>query len=116
MLIGYFTNRDNFLNKLITLLSVYLDSCKQCINLLESHSPASAEWTQEEIKAVQESSENAFKMAHMILNELKEIHTRYLFDDDDNIDKPIAKPKLSLNQYRYLDNKGRAQLLIDYEG
>ena len=28
MLIGYFTNRDIFLNKLITLLSVYLDSCK----------------------------------------------------------------------------------------
>jgi hypothetical protein len=25
MLIGYFTNRDNFLNKLIPLLSVYLD-------------------------------------------------------------------------------------------
>ena len=52
MLIGYFTNRDNFLNKLITLLSVYLDSCKQCINLLESHNQQNSSWTPEEIKTV----------------------------------------------------------------
>lgn len=53
MLIGYFTNRDLFLNKLITLLSVYLDSCKQCITLLESHSPANAKWSPDEVKIVQ---------------------------------------------------------------
>ena len=36
MLIGFFTNRDIFLNKLIPLLSVYLDQTKNCINLLQA--------------------------------------------------------------------------------
>lgn len=46
MLIGYFTNRDIFLNKLITLLTVYLGSCKQCIDLLRAHSvKPDAKWT-----------------------------------------------------------------------
>ena len=36
MLIGFFTNRDIFLNKLIPLLSVYLDQTKNCIQLLQA--------------------------------------------------------------------------------
>lgn len=107
MLIGYFTNRDYFLNKLITMLSVYLDSCKQCITLLESHSGPNAKWTPEEVKLVQESSENAFKMAHNIVNELKEIQKKYL-ESEDSGNKSGAKPKLQLSQYRFLDTKGRA--------
>ena len=47
------------------------------MNLLESHQGPNAHWTPEEVKLVQESSENAFKMAHMIINELKDMHNKY---------------------------------------
>lgn len=115
MLIGYFTNRDIFLNKLITLLSVYLDSCKQCITLLQSHDVPDAKWTSEEVKLVKESSDNAFKMAHMILNDLKDMHQKFN-DGNDSGKSQTTKRKYQLSQYRFLDTRGRAQLLVDYEG
>lgn len=33
-LIGFLTNKDIFLNKLITMISVYLDQTKNCINMI----------------------------------------------------------------------------------
>lgn len=34
-LIGFLTNKDIFLNKLITMISVYLDQTKNCINMMQ---------------------------------------------------------------------------------
>lgn len=42
MLIGYFTGRDIFLNKLIPLLSVYLDRCRACRALVQAHEKPNA--------------------------------------------------------------------------
>ena len=37
MLIGFFTNRDIFLNKFIPLLSVYLDQASSCIKMTNEY-------------------------------------------------------------------------------
>ena len=36
MLIGFFTNKDIFLNKLIPMISVYLEQTKNCIVLFDT--------------------------------------------------------------------------------
>ena len=50
ILIGYFTNRDVYLNKLIPLLSVFMDQSNTCKKLLEEiHKKPRDQWQQNEV-------------------------------------------------------------------
>jgi len=74
MLIGFFTNRDIFLNKLIPLLSVYLDQTKNCINLLQAFQKQKPELrNQKDVLVIQQTFDGTFAMATNILKELKQI-------------------------------------------
>ena len=53
ILIGYFTNRDVYLNKLIPLLSVFMDQSNQCKKQLEEiHRKPRDQWQQTEVQAL----------------------------------------------------------------
>ena len=58
LLIGYFTGRDQFLNKLIPLLIMYMDYSNNSINLVEQlQSKPKEEWQESEVKEAQKTIE-----------------------------------------------------------
>lgn len=76
MLIGFFTNRDIFLNKLIPLLSVYLDQTKACQKLLVDFQQTPANKRQEsDVTRIQRTFESTFALASNIIKELHSINT-----------------------------------------
>mmetsp|Transcript_14153 Transcript_14153/g.24047 ORF Transcript_14153/g.24047 Transcript_14153/m.24047 type:complete len:91 (-) Transcript_14153:661-933(-) len=74
MLIGFFTNRDIFLNKLIPMLSVYLEQTRQCQALFAViMRKQGGQRTEQEIKSAQKTFNETYEMANIILKELKSI-------------------------------------------
>ena len=75
MLIGFFTNRDIFLNKLIPILIVYLDQTKSSLTMLKDFQNKKAEDRKEsQVKAIHKQFEGTFEMAKNIIKELYRIH------------------------------------------
>jgi len=74
MLIGFFTNRDIFLNKLIPILIVYLDQTKCSLTMLKDFQQKKAEERKEtDVKAIQKQFDGTFEMAKNIIRELYRI-------------------------------------------
>lgn len=83
MLIGFFTNRDIFLNKLIPMLSVYLDQTKNCMSMLVKFQQKPQK-NQDELNEIQETYKQAFNMADIIIKELKSIYLKNVGEEQAN--------------------------------
>ena len=74
MLVGFFTNRDIFLNKLIPILIVYLDQTKCSLTMLKDFQQKKPEERKEtDVKAIQKQFDGTFEMAKNIIRELYRI-------------------------------------------
>ena len=74
MLIGFFTNRDVFLNKLIPMLSVYLEQTKQSQKMFNDLMKKPQESrSEDDVKLAQKTFNETYEMAGIILKELKNI-------------------------------------------
>ena len=133
MLIGFFTNRDIFLNKLIPLLSVYLDQTKACITLLQKFQQSPSEHrSQKDVQSITAQFDSTFNMAQIILKELKSIHSANIVGSEDkdldlmeqqssqsSSSQPDKTDKVSqeeqFKRYRHLSIADKARVLIDLQ-
>lgn len=122
MLIGFFTNRDIFLNKLIPMLSVYLDQTKNCMSLLVKFQQKPQK-DQSELNEIQETYKQAFNMADIILKELKSIYVKNVGDENGEEAGNLNQVSLeearfylsdeSVVGYRHMQIKDKARVLVD---
>ena len=77
MLIGYLTQRDHYLNRIIPLLLVYLDQSKNCYRNLAQLQQSAGDATEMEIRAVQRLFDQTFEMAANIVKELRQIQSQF---------------------------------------
>jgi hypothetical protein len=87
MLIGFFTNRDIFLNKLIPMLSVYLDQTKNCNQMLQQFQQLqkNANLTEGQALELKNAYQQAYNMAENILKELKSIYRNNIQIHEDEV-------------------------------
>lgn len=122
-LIGFFTNLDFFLNKLIPMLCVYFDQTLQCSQKQQNFNKKPAQLREEkEITEIQRSFDSTFEMANNILKELKRINST---SNEGGDEEPKVEPKEKKEQmtkeeferqfkgYRQMNAKEKAKLLID---
>lgn len=102
ILIGYFTNRDVYLNKLIPLLSVFMDQSQQTKKMLEQiHKKPREHWQPSEVQKLQQAAESSFSMARSIIKELGQIY-----------EQGKGAPVSDIKNYRKLSMQGKASILV----
>ena len=108
MLVGFFTNRDQFLSRLIPLLSIYIDQSKLCISMFQEIQSRRIE--EQDAVNLKKQFETTFDLGWSICKELSNINKIAYPEEEPNIQQ-ISDD--SFVGYKAMTQQNKAKVLVD---